>query len=96
MAGVRIYALAKELGLDNKQLLDICENCGIKGKGSALASLDDNEIATIRKFMTEGPADKPEKEAPAPRPHPGQSGKRLRPRRCGMMIWSRGGRTSWI
>ncbi len=52
MPSVRIYAFAKELGLDNKQLLDICENCGIKGKGSALASLDDDEIAKIKQHMS--------------------------------------------
>lgn len=48
---VRIYAFAKELGLDNKQLLDICEQAGIKGKGSALANLEDDEIAQIKAFM---------------------------------------------
>ena len=54
MPSVRIYAFAKELGLDNKQLLDICESCGIKGKGSALASLDDAEIAKIKEHMSGG------------------------------------------
>ncbi|MEM9411161.1 MAG: translation initiation factor IF-2 [Planctomycetota bacterium] len=70
MPSVRIYAFAKELGLDNKQLLDICESCGIKGKGSALASLDDDEIAKIKKHMTEGSsvatATEPPPEKPAP------------------------------
>ncbi len=47
---VRIYAFAKELGLDNKQLLDICEKVNIKGKGSALASLDDGEVAIVKEF----------------------------------------------
>ena len=56
MPSVRIYAFAKELGLDNKQLLDICESCGIKGKGSALASLDDAEIAKIKEHMAGGGA----------------------------------------
>jgi len=51
---VRIYAFAKQLELDNKQLLDICEKVGIKGKGSALASLDDDEIAKIKSFMEGG------------------------------------------
>ena len=51
---VRIYAFAKELGLDNKQLLDICEKANIKGKGSALASLDDDEVASIKAFMDGG------------------------------------------
>ena len=48
---VRIYALAKDLGIDNKELLDICEKAGIKGKGSALASLDDGEIAKIKQHI---------------------------------------------
>lgn len=70
MPSVRIYAFAKELGLDNKQLLDICESCGIKGKGSALASLDDAEIAKIKEHMAGGSSSakkedaKPEKPAP--------------------------------
>ena len=65
----RIYAFAKELGLDNKALLDICEKASIKGKGSALASLDDTEISQIKAFMagssatTEAPAE-PEMGAP--------------------------------
>lgn len=48
---VRIYAFAKDLGMDNKELLDICEKVGVKGKGSALASLDDDEISKIRKYL---------------------------------------------
>ena len=51
---VRIYAFAKELGLDNKQLLEICEKANIKGKGSALASLDDDEVVIVKQFMTGG------------------------------------------
>ena len=39
---VRIYAFAKDLGMDNKQLLDICEQAGVGGKGSALASLSED------------------------------------------------------
>ena len=50
----RIYAFAKELGLDNKALLDICEKASIKGKGSALASLDDTEISQVKAFMAGG------------------------------------------
>ena len=51
---VRIYALAKDLGIDNAQLLDICQSVGISGKGSALASLDDDETARIKEFMSGG------------------------------------------
>ncbi len=49
---IRIYALAKELKIDNKKLVDICTKAGIKGKGSALASLTDEELATLKAFMS--------------------------------------------
>ncbi|NOY40843.1 MAG: translation initiation factor IF-2 [Planctomycetes bacterium] len=45
---VRIYALAKELKLDSKELVDICTKVGISGKGSALASLSDEEVVKLR------------------------------------------------
>ncbi len=48
---IRIYAFAKELGFDNKQLLDVCDKVNIKGKGSALASLDDDEVAKVKEFL---------------------------------------------
>ena len=54
MPGIRIYAFAKKLGLDNKQLLDICEQVGIKGKGSALASLEEDEVAKVQQFIDSG------------------------------------------
>ena len=64
---VRIYAFAKDLGIDNKQLLDICDKVGIKGKGSALASLDDDEVSKIKQFMDGGASpSKPAKPKPAP------------------------------
>ena len=47
----RIYALAKELKLDSKELVDICTKAGIAGKGSALASLDDPEVEKIRSYL---------------------------------------------
>ena len=52
---IRIYAFAKEIGLDNKALLDVCEKLGIRGKGSALASLDDDEIARIKEHLSAKP-----------------------------------------
>lgn len=45
---IRIYAFAKEIGVENKVLLDLCAKAGINGKGSALASLSDEEVAKIR------------------------------------------------
>jgi translation initiation factor IF-2 len=48
---IRIYALAKELKIDNKILVDICTKAGITGKGSALASLTDEEAAKLKAYM---------------------------------------------
>lgn len=53
---VRIYALAKELKIDSKELVEICPKAGISGKGSALASLDDDEVAKIKAFVSGGGA----------------------------------------
>ncbi len=50
---VRIYSLAKDLGLDSKELVDLCTRLGIQGKGSALASLEDEEIARIKRHIEE-------------------------------------------
>ena len=52
---VRIYAFAKELGFDNKQLLDICDSAGIDDKGSALASLSDEEVVVIKQYLANPP-----------------------------------------
>ncbi|NND98232.1 MAG: translation initiation factor IF-2 [Pirellulaceae bacterium] len=47
----RIYALAKELNLDSKDLVDIVKKVGITGKGSALASLSDDEEQRVREHL---------------------------------------------
>jgi translation initiation factor IF-2 len=52
---VRIYALAKELKVDSKELVDICTQIGIRGKGSALASLSEDEVLKLRDHF-KGPA----------------------------------------
>jgi len=63
---IRIYALAKELKIDSKELVEICTKAGIPGKGSALASLNEEEVAKIRSFL-QGPSPKAvEKPAAAP------------------------------
>lgn len=49
---IRIYALAKELKLDSKVLVDICTKAGVTGKGSALASLTDEETALVKQFLS--------------------------------------------
>ncbi len=51
---IRIYALAKKLKLDSKILVDICNKVGITGKGSALASLSDEELAKVTAYMEKG------------------------------------------
>lgn len=50
----RIYNLAKELDLDSKQLVDLCAQAGLTGKGSALAGLDDDEVETVKSFLAGG------------------------------------------
>jgi translation initiation factor IF-2 len=61
---VRIYSLANELGIDSKELVDICSRIGIPGKGSALASLEDDQILKIKSYLAErsAPASAPAKE----------------------------------
>ena len=66
---IRIYALAKELKIDNKKLVDICTKAGIKGKGSALASLTDEELATLKAYMSGGRGG-PRRAAAAPAARP--------------------------
>jgi translation initiation factor IF-2 len=64
---IRIYALAKQLKLDNKILVDICKRAGVTGKGSALASLSDEELAQVTAYM-----EKTASNRPAARPGRGQ------------------------
>ncbi len=66
---IRIYALAKELKIDSKELVEVCTKVGITGKGSALASLDDDEVTKIKSHFTGASAP----AAPAP-PTPVTSG----------------------
>lgn len=47
----RIYALAKEFNLDSKDLVDLVKKVGITGKGSALASLTDDEEQRVRDYI---------------------------------------------
>ena len=48
----RIYALAKELKLDSGELSELCAKAGITGKGSALASLTDEEVVKLKRYMS--------------------------------------------
>ncbi len=51
---MRIYSLAKELNYDSKKLVDVCKQAGITGKGSALASLSEDEIQQVKNFLNKG------------------------------------------
>jgi len=48
---VRIYTLAKELKIDSKELVDLCTRAGIQDKGSALASMSDEEVVKLKEFI---------------------------------------------
>jgi translation initiation factor IF-2 len=61
---VRIYTLAKELKIDSKELVELCTRAGIQDKGSALASMSDEEVAKLKEFI----AAKSRPAAPAVRP----------------------------
>ena len=64
---VRIYSLAKELKVDSKELVDLCTQIGITGKGSALASLSEDEVVKIQDyFKGSGPKSPAAKGGPAP------------------------------
>jgi len=65
---IRIYALAKELKLDSKELVDICTKAGISGKGSALASLEDAEVDKLKSYLAGGDKKGDKKIAPAAPP----------------------------
>jgi translation initiation factor IF-2 len=66
---VRIYSLAKDLKVDSKDLVDLCKKAGITGKGSALASLSDEEAQRMTDYvrnMSSGPAAPAATARPAP------------------------------
>ncbi len=68
---VRIYSLAKDLKVDSKDLVDLCKKAGITGKGSALASLSDEEAQRMTDYvknMSSGPAAPPVRPAAAVAP----------------------------
>ncbi|QDT38880.1 translation initiation factor IF-2 [Stratiformator vulcanicus] len=76
---IRIFALAKELGLDSKELIEHANAAGISVKNSALASISPEEKDIILEQLKSGSsstatavADEP--AAPAP-PPPDRSGK---------------------
>ena len=63
---IRIYALAKDLKIDSKELVDVCAKAGVTGKGSALASLTDDELATVKAYLQGGKKSEPPTAPAAP------------------------------
>ena len=76
---VRIYALAKDLKLDSKELVDLCTKAGIPGKGSALASLEDDEVVKLKAFMENAQAKKAGTATAAPGSDKARIGAPIRP-----------------
>jgi translation initiation factor IF-2 len=72
---VRIYTLSKELKIDSKELVELCTRAGIQDKGSALASMSDEEVAKLKEFIAgksrpaERPAERPAGAAPTSGSH---------------------------
>jgi translation initiation factor IF-2 len=64
---VRIYTLSKELKIDSKELVELCTRAGIQDKGSALASMSDEEVAKLKDFIAgkSRPAERPAAAGPA-------------------------------
>ena len=67
---VRIYELSKDLGLDNKDVLDAAEKLSIAAKSHS-SSISEAEAGKIRTMLNSGGASRP---AAAPsKPAPGKS-----------------------
>ncbi len=48
---MRIYEVARELNLENKDVLALCEQLGISGKSSHSSAISDSDSDKIRKFI---------------------------------------------
>jgi translation initiation factor IF-2 len=51
MSKMRIYELAKELNVENKQVIDLCKQLGIEGKTSHSNAINDTEADKIRRHL---------------------------------------------
>lgn len=69
MEKIRIFSLAKELDIDNKRLIDLCQQLGIVVKNSALASISPEERDKVVALYKKGGGAPVATSAPAaPRP----------------------------
>lgn len=51
MSKTRVYELAKELGLENKAVIQLCEDLGISGKKSHSSTMSDDESDRVRRSV---------------------------------------------
>jgi translation initiation factor IF-2 len=65
---IRIFALAKELGMDSKVLIEHCNAAGIKLKNSPLASISPEERDLVLGFIKKGGPSVPAVEEPQSTP----------------------------
>lgn len=70
---VRIYELSRELELENKDILAICEqlNIAVKSHSSTITEADADRIRAAAANAPKSPAKKPQKPTPKPKPKPG-------------------------
>lgn len=80
MSKIRIFSLAKEMGMDSKVLIDHCRAAGLTVKGSALASISPEEKQLVLDHIAASEKGKPEPaEDLAPtREAPRETGGRIR------------------
>src|SRR5438270_3743239 len=60
---VRVYALARELNVESKDLLDLCKQAGFEVKNQ-LSNLETDQVALLKDLIKRGPKTAP--AAPAP------------------------------
>ncbi|GHT11691.1 translation initiation factor IF-2 [Planctomycetales bacterium] len=65
---IRIYALAKQLNVDSKIVLDVIKAVGIEGKGTTLSSLTPEEVTLVRGKLNARKQTKPAGEPAFVRP----------------------------
>ncbi len=63
---IRIFKLAKELGLDHKELVEICGEVGVSVKSSPLASITDEQKDLVTEHLKSRSAPKPAEDDAAP------------------------------
>lgn len=59
---MRVYELARELNLENKDVLTLCEQLGISGKSSHSSAISDSDCDKVRKFILKSNVTEVDKE----------------------------------